>query len=323
MSGALADEQDGVWRRASPTAHPVAAPFLKWAGGKRQLLPQLRRFVPARFGNYHEPFLGSAALFFDLWSRGRLQAARLTDTNAALVGCYEAVRRDPDALIAALRLLDEGHREGGADHYYAARATFNAASAQWLASDGGVRSYPLDLAALFVYLNRTGFNGLYRLNASGAFNVPAGRYRNPRICDADGLRAAAAALQAPGVTLADAPWEHVLDAAEADDFVYLDPPYAPLSTTARFTSYTAGGFGDDEQRRLADAVIGLARRGCHVVLSNSTAPLVAALYEHSTVAARAGLNAHRVPARRAINANASRRGEVMEFIVTNVRPEAA
>lgn len=322
MQGGVPDEHDGVWRRTSPTPRPAGGPFLKWAGGKRQLLPQLRRFVPARFGTYHEPFLGSAALFFDLWGRGRLHAARLTDTNAALMGCYEVVRRDPDALIAALRPLDAGHRRLGADHYYAARARFNAATARWLASSGDARTYPIELAALFVYLNRTGFNGLYRLNASGEFNVPAGRYRNPRICDADGMRAAAAALQAPGVTLAHAPWDRVLDAARADDFVYLDPPYAPLSTTARFTSYTAGGFGDDEQRRLADAVVLLARRGCHVVLSNSTAPLVAALYEHNTSATGAGLCAHRVPARRAINANAARRGDVMEFIVSNVRPGA-
>lgn len=323
MQGGVPDEPDGVWRRTNPTARPVAGPFLKWAGGKRQLLPQLRRFVPARFGTYHEPFLGSAALFFDLWSRGRLHAARLSDTNAALVGCYDVVRRDPDALVAALRLLDEGHRLRGVDHYYTSRTRFNAATAGWSASAGGACPYPVDLAALFVYLNRTGFNGLYRLNASGEFNVPAGRYRNPRICDPDGVRAAAAALQAPGVALAHAPWDHVLDAARADDFVYLDPPYAPLSTTARFTSYTAGGFGDDEQRRLADAVIVLARRGCHVVLSNSTAPIVAALYEHNPSAIMAGLCAHRVPARRAINANAARRGDVMEFIVSNVRPGAS
>lgn len=293
----------------------AAAPFLKWAGGKRQLLPQLRQYVPASFGAYHEPFLGSAALFFDLRARGRLQQAYLTDTNAALVACYEAVRRTPAQVIDALTHLALGHAAEGSRHYYAARARFNAAAAGAHEADGAV-----DRAALFIYLNRTGFNGLYRLNSQGHFNVPAGRYRNPRICDALGLNAAARALQPPAIDIAHAPWPRVLDAARADDFVYLDPPYAPVSATARFTSYTAGGFDEADQRALADAVCMLARRGCHVVLSNSTAPLIESLYERSAAMRAAGLRVHRVPARRAISARAGGRGDVFEVIVTNVPP---
>lgn len=323
MQAGASGERDGVWSPSSTTTLATAGPFLKWAGGKRQLLPQLRRFVPTQFGAYHEPFLGSAAVFFDLWSQRRLRAAHLTDSNGALVGCYEVVRRDPHTLVAALQELDVAHRRQGDHHYYAARMRFNAASAHWRAAGRRPDTYPVELAALLLYLNRTGFNGLYRLNARGEFNVPAGRYRNPRVCDEAGIHAAAAALQAPDVTLAQAPWERVLDVARAGDLVYLDPPYAPVSATARFTSYTAGGFSDDDQRRLAAAVVALARRGCHVVLSNSTAPLVAALYEHDAAAAEAGLRAHRVPARRAINSRAARRGEVMEFIVSNVRPVAS
>lgn len=295
-----------------------ARPFLKWAGGKRQLLPALRRVVPPRFGTYHEPFLGSAALFFDLSSRGLVGPARLSDTNATLIGCYDAVRRAPEMVVAELRLLADGHATGGAAHYYAVRTAFNDAVARWARAGQAPADCPAALAAALIYLNRTGFNGLFRLNARGEFNVPAGRYEKPRICDADALYAAAAALRAADTVLAPAHWSAVLDVARAGDFVYFDPPYAPLTATARFTSYTAGGFGQDDQRRLADAVVALARRGCHVVLSNSTAPLIVELYEQNPAAIAAGLQALRVPARRAINSDPARRGGVLEFIVTNV-----
>ena len=297
-----------------------AGPFLKWAGGKRQLLPQLRRFVPASFGTYHEPFLGSGALFFDLSRAGALQRARLADTNADLIGCYTAVRRATDDVIDHLHAFADGHRLAGSEHYYEVRDWFNEEIASWRASGARIDAYPARLGAAFVYLNRTGFNGLFRMNGRGQFNVPAGRYSNPRICDESTLRAAAYALNMPDVTLVHAPWDLVLHEACAGDFVYFDPPYAPVSTTARFTSYTAGGFTDADQRWLQQAAVALAVRGCHVVLSNSTAPLIADLYERDPAARRAGLRVHRVPARRAINSNPTRRGDVMEFIVTTVAP---
>jgi DNA adenine methylase len=306
---------DAEAREAPPLA--AARPFLKWAGGKRQLLPVLRRFVPPAYATYHEPFVGSGALFFDMWSRGRIVAARLADTNDVLVGCYAALRRDADAVIDVLERLAARHRRRGSAHYYEARARFNGSVARWRAGGAEAGTFGPERAALFIYLNRTGYNGLFRLNSRGEMNVPAGRYLNPRICDATALRAAAGALRTPGITLVHAPWEDVLDVARAGDFVYFDPPYAPLTATARFTSYTAAGFGDDDQRRLADAVVTLARRGCHVVLSNSTAPSVVELYESSR-ARDAGLRAWRVPARRAINADARKRGEVLELVVTNV-----
>src|SRR5204863_8038286 len=139
-----------------------------------------------------------------------------------------------------------------------------------------------------VYLNRTGFNGLYRLNARGDFNVPAGRYANPQICDAENLRAVAAVLRSPSVELRHATFDVTVGQCAAGDLVYFDPPYAPVSTTARFTSYTALGFTDADQQRLQQVVIDLAQRGCYVVLSNSTAPLIAELYENDLAARRAG-----------------------------------
>jgi DNA adenine methylase len=306
---------------ASPAADRNARPerpFLKWAGGKRQLLPQLRRFVPRTFGDYHEPFVGSGALFFDLSAAGHLsdRSARLVDTNADLVGCYQAVACHVDEVIDHLRHLEQRHRADGAAHYYRVRdEQFNPARR---ARAGQASPYPPNLAAMLIYLNRTGFNGLYRLNASGDFNVPAGRYVNPLICDPTNLRAVSAALRRPGVQVVHGLYGSVRTLARPGDLLYFDPPYAPLSSTASFTSYTASGFSDDDQRGLQELVIELAGRGCHVIVSNSTAPLITALYARNDAATRAGLRAHKVPAKRAINSNATLRGDVMEYIVTNL-----
>ena len=170
---------------------------------------------------------------------------------------------------------------------------------------------------MMTYLNRTGFNGLFRLNSQGRFNVPIGRYQNPRICDADNLEAVATALR-DDVTVDKAPFESVLDRAVAGDFVYLDPPYAPLSPTAQFTSYTAGRFSTEDQKRVQQVVIQLAARGCRALLSNSTAPEIRRLYDRNAEATAAGLQAHIVPARRAISSDAARRGYVQEYLITNI-----
>ena len=292
--------------------------LLKWAGGKRQLLPQLRRFYPRTFTRYIEPFFGSGAVFFDLHASGRLRGhdVLLVDSNADLIGCYQTVRADPDAVADALETLAAAHARGGDAQYYAVRdAAFNPERDRLRGSDGRI-AYTPALAAMLVYLNRTGFNGLFRVNARGAFNVPAGRYLRPKIADRDKLTRVAAALA--HARLVHGSFEVVLDEASRGDFVYFDPPYAPLSRTAAFTSYTAGGFDANDQRRLQRVVIELARRGCHVLLSNSTAGEIAALYEQSAEARRAGLRVARVPARRAINSDASRRGAVDEFLITNI-----
>lgn len=301
-------------------------PFLKWAGGKRQLLPALRPYYPARFGTYHEPFLGSGAVFFDLASLDALRPhrVRLTDVNGDLIGCWRQLRDHPDAVIAQLHNLADERLAAPEEHYYQVRDDwFNPSRAR--IADGGswAERYTTDLAAMLIYLNRTGFNGLFRVNSQGLFNVPRGRYKNPRICDERNLRRTSEALSALGAVVDYAPYEAVLDVARPRDFVYLDPPYAPLSTTASFTSYTPDRFDANAQRRLQEVVIRLAKRRCHVVLSNSTAPEIAALYDGNAEAERAGIRAHKVPARRAINSNAARRGPIEEYVITNVAPERA
>ena len=310
-------------RHIDPAAPPAAArPFLKWAGGKRQLLPRIRRFYPADFDRYWEPFLGSGAVFFDLSSRGQLapRAVRLADSNPDLVACYLAVRDDVDGVVDALGRLADAHGQQGASHYYTVRDTrFNPLRrALFARAPETPLRYTPELAAMFIYLNRTGYNGLFRLNAEGLFNVPAGKYHHPRICDADNLRRVSALLGRPRLGLECAAFDRVRLEARPGDFLYFDPPYAPLSRTARFTSYTAGGFTLDDQRRLQQVVVELAARGCFVVLSNSSAPDIADLYERNPEAAGAGLRCHRVPARRAINSNPRSRGTVTEYLITNV-----
>jgi DNA adenine methylase len=299
-------------------------PPLKWAGGKRQLLPALSTYYPREFHRYLEPFMGSGAVFFHLAATGALEGrqALLADVNADLIGCYRALRDSVDQVITALRRLEREHRRRGDACYYDVRDhRFNPRRAALFTRATAVdaaQCYPPDLAAMLIFLNRTGFNGLYRLNRDGAFNVPAGRYSEPRICDADHLRHVAETFGRGRVSIEYRRFEDTLSESAAGDFVYCDPPYAPLSRTASFAHYTADGFTAFDQRRLQQAVIAACRRGAHVLLSNSSAPEIVALYT-SREADKAGLVVHRVPARRAINSRADARGPVDELIVTNVK----
>ena len=320
----------------APTDRPILAdnpsvrPLLKWAGGKRQLLTALQPYYPASFQRYLEPFVGSGAVFFDLAGDGVLDGRRviLSDVNADLIGCYRAVRDRADDVIDALQALERDHRKRGDECYYEVRdRRFNPLRDRLLAECGGSAKavadvYPTDLAAMLIFLNRTGFNGLFRLNSLGRFNVPAGRYREPRICDPEHVRAVAAVLRRRGVLIEHRPFDEALASARAGDFVYCDPPYAPLSRTSSFANYTAAGFSAFDQRRLREAVVAACRRGAHVVMSNSSAPEIETDYR-TPAARQVKIAIHRVPARRAINSRASSRGPVDELIITNVPPALA
>jgi len=304
--------------QAFSSRSPAGRPLLKWAGGKRQLLPELREFYPVVFDRYIEPFFGSGAVFFDLHASGRLEGRRawLVDDNADLIGCYQMIMSRTEDVIAALRRLAAGHDARGTEFYYEVRdCRFNPMRA------GGGAAYTPEMAAMLIYLNRTGFNGLFRLNKAGAFNVPAGRYVNPRILDEAHLRQVASALRSRGVTLLQGSFESALVDAAKGDFVYCDPPYAPVSRTACFANYTSRGFTIDDQTRLQRALVDATERGAHVVLSNSCAPEIERLYS-TREARRARLRIERVYARRAINSRATSRGPVTELVVTNVmRPK--
>lgn len=263
---------------------------MKWVGGKTQLLPELLANAPEQFRAYHEPFMGGAALFFALVRQERLGRRRafLSDVNRELVDTYVAIRDEVEAVISAL----EQHAYER-EHYYQVRAL----------DPWAMRS--AERAARLLYLNRTGFNGLYRVNRQGEFNVPFGRYTSPRICDAENLRAVSRALS--GVAIEHRPFHGVVERAQPGDLVYFDPPYVPLSPTASFVSYAQGGFALEDQERLASVFDALAERGVRVMLSNSDTSWVRDRYARHRV--------HSVLARRNVNSKASARGPVGEVLV--------
>lgn len=286
----MATSAEGAVVAESGDGGPVAAPPLKWAGGKRQLLPEIRKHVPETFGRYFEPFLGGGAVFFDLHASGRIRSdAYLGDVNADLVTVYRIVRSDTDRLVAALRAHARKH---STEHYYAVRGQ-------------KVVSGTLTAAARTIYLNRTCFNGLYRVNRKGEFNVPIGKYTNPTVCDEPNLRACARALEVAGVANED--FASVVVVARAGDFVYFDPPYLPVSETGNFTAFTAAGFGMHDQERLAACARRLKEGGVRVLLSNADLPAVRKIYD--------GFELRRVTARRNINSKGGGRGDVGELLI--------
>jgi DNA adenine methylase len=279
---------------ANPTASGPARPPVKWAGGKRRLLPEIFRCVPSSFlqgvasntANYYEPFAGGAALFFAL---PRVSAV-LGDANGKLINTYKAIRDDVAGVIAHLMK----HPNDKA-HYYAVRArNFNVGSAA-------------ERAAEFLFTNRVGYNGLYRENKAGEFNVPYGDNANATVCDSDNLRAASAALQ--GVSIVRGDFADTVSDAAPGDFVYFDPPYAPLSATSTFTGYVSHGFTAHDQVRLRDVAVELKQRGVSLLISNSSAPLIRELYA-------VGFEVHEVKAPRSINSKVSGRGAVTELLIT-------
>lgn len=273
------------------TGRPIPRPFLKWVGGKSQLLGGLDARMPSGFRRYFEPFVGGGALFF----HRRPHTAVLSDLNQELIDCYLAIRDRLGEVLGVLR----GHVYEK-DHFYAVREQEPADLS------------PAERAARTIYLNRVGFNGLYRVNSKGRFNVPFGRYANPLICDEDNLPACSAALR--NADLRVAPFEETLAQAGPGDFVYLDPPYVPVSQTASFTSYVPGGFGLREQRRLAAELVGLHGRGARFLLSNADVPQARELYASLPIP---GLRIDTILASRAINSRPDARGKVSELLVSN------
>jgi DNA adenine methylase len=278
-------EESGVTLEVVPGLAAVR-PFLKWAGGKRQLLPSLLQNAPANPPHYFEPFVGGGALFFAL----RPKKAVLADVNRRLIRAYKGIRNSVDKVIRLLKSYPHAP-----EFFYSFREKN---------IDEGTDA---EVAAWFIYLNKTGFNGLYRVNRGNRFNVPFGRYANPTICDEPTLHACSAALVGADLRVED--FESVVEKAKAGDFVYFDPPYVPLSTTSSFTSYTSQGFGDAEQTRLRDTARRLKERGVRVLLSNSSAPSVRKLYAD-------GFSITEVSATRLVNSKATARGAIVELLIT-------
>jgi len=267
-----------------------AKPFVKWVGGKRQLLDEIARRYPTlgRTATYHEPFVGGGAVFFHL----QPTRAVITASNLRLIRTYRGIQKNVEKVIRLLTGYKQKHEKA----FYLDLRT----------RDIDASEDDATVAAWFIYLNRTGYNGLYRVNSRNGFNVPFGDYKNPNICDADNLRACAEALKGARIEVSD--FERVLGRAKPGDFVYFDPPYIPLTATSRFTDYTSEGFGDAQQLRLRDVALELKRRKVSVLLSNSSAQRVYDLYERD-------FRCQEVDARRSVNCKPNGRGRIPELLI--------
>jgi DNA adenine methylase len=272
-------------------------PFLKWAGGKRQLLPQLQNHLPKpnTYLKYYEPFVGGGALLFTL----QPTLATINDSNSELINCYEVIRDSPQELIDALMWHQSRY---SSDYYYKIRA--------WDRD----RHYPdkftpVERAARIVFLNKTCYNGLFRVNSKGFFNVPCGRYKTLNIFDESVLYSISEYLRNNIIEILNTDFETAIEQACSKDFIYFDPPYDPVSTTASFTGYQRQGFDRDEQIRLKNVVDRLGERGCKVLLSNAFTDFIWNLYD--------GYHRFKIPATRAINSNAQKRGKIYEVLIKN------
>src|SRR5438093_9959788 len=273
-------------------------PFVKWAGGKNQILPRLQQFIPSEFTSYIEPFVGGGALFFDLVSKKKFSAT-LSDINEDLINSYRVIKNHVDELIAALQISQKEYRKDPKKYFYKLRAEVSSLN-------------NIKRAARFITLNKTCYNGLYRVNNNGLFNVPIGRYKNPLICDMDNLRKMSVLLRQPGSYLGVSDYKKILlEKATKGDFIYLDPPFHPISSNANFTSYTDNGFTFEDQKELAVIFKELTRRECKILLSNSDTNEIRKLYsDFSHLTEVASLN-------RSINSVGSKRIGHKELLIKN------
>jgi len=269
-------------------------PFTKWTGGKRQLLPVIKSLMPDNYNSYFEPFVGGGALFFDLSP----DKAVINDFNNELMNCYQQIKKHPQKLIELLTK----HQENNSKEYYLELRAVD--------RDNRINKMTdVERATRIMYMLRVNFNGLYRVNSKNQFNVPYGRYKNPKIVDGELILSISEYLNNNDIRILNGDFEEAVRDVQAGDFVYFDPPYIPLSETSAFTSYTHEGFSYEEQVRLSDVYRKLDKKGAYVMLSNSSSPLVEELYK--------GFNIHKVEATRTNGAKASSRGKISEIIVTN------
>ena len=267
-------------------------PILKWAGGKRQLLPVLIKNIPDKFNTYYEPFIGGAALLISLYSLNKIKESVISDINKDLYNLYKIIKENPQQLIDELDNLEFKNNK---NDYYKARELFNSIT------DSVNRS------ALLIYLNRHGYNGLYRVNSSNKFNVPFGKYNNPGMPSSGNIMALSELFQS--CTIMNSDFELTVNNAKKGDFVYFDPPYMPLSKTSYFTGYTHSGFDEKDQERLAKSFQDLSDMGVYVMESNSSTDFIKELYRD--------FNLLEVNARRNINSVGTNRNSIKELIITN------
>jgi DNA adenine methylase len=288
---------------ASAPSFVLPRPFLKWAGGKTRLIGQYQPYFPEKFTTYYEPFLGGGAVFFYLAQQHPSLQAILTDINPELINAYCCVRDKVEELIELLIDHQSEHRKDNKEYYYSVRS----------------RSYKKDTekAARLIYLNKTCYNGLYRENSKGEFNVPIGRYKNPNICQAELLRSVSSLLARAQIEVRK--FDEILDFAPSrEDFVYFDPPYYPISATSNFTAYNRDNFQESEQLKLRDIFAELPERGVKVMLSNSNCDFIHKIYSDSEAFKKPNLpKLIEISASRGINSNSCKRGKVKELLIVS------
>lgn len=272
-------------------------PFVKWAGGKRQLIPILNQNIPESFGTYYEPFLGGGALLFNILTGKNGQKCSISDLNSDLVLAYTTIRDKIDALIASLKNHEKNYQKDSQTYYYSIR-------------ESNPRS-EIEKTSRLIFLNRTCFNGLYRVNSKGKFNVPLGKYSNPNIVNEENLRAVSSILRSNRISINCRDFGAVLRDAKKGDLVYFDPPYQPVSVTANFTSYTTKNFTYDDLTRLADLCLKLDSKGCNVLLSNSNSKEVVDIFSKNP------WNILKINANRSINSNSKKRTGHFELLIKN------
>ncbi|MCL2388206.1 MAG: DNA adenine methylase [Defluviitaleaceae bacterium] len=292
----------------------IAKPFVKWAGGKGQLLNEIRKKYPAELGGriskYAEPFIGGGAVLFDVLNNFEISEVYISDINRELIHTYLTIRDNVDGLIQQLSDYESVYLPASTENrkatYYEKREQFNRLKKG--------NEFPLEIAALFIFLNRTCFNGLYRVNAKGGFNVPQGSYKNPCICDVENLLAVSQKLQNIIIMCGD--YKKASDFIDNKTFAYFDPPYRPLSPTASFTAYAQDGFCDIAQVELASFIDDMSSRGAYIVASNSD-PKNIDEQDNFFDILYAAHKISRIQASRAINSNGAKRGKVNELLIVN------
>ncbi len=294
-SGNEAIAKRATRRRPLFKRNDLVQPFLKWAGGKRQLLPEIRKYLPQKYNLYFEPFIGAGAVLLDLQPREAL----INDVNEELINCYRVIKRDPEALIISAR-----QHQNTETYFYRLRSLDREAAFSRLSK--------VERASRIIFLNKTCYNGLFRVNSQGQFNVPFGKYINPMIVDEVVIRAVSRYLNEANVALTSDDFQEAVRGAGRGDFVYFDPPYDPVSDTSSFTGYNLNSFDKDEQRRLKTVCDDLTRRQCKVLLSNSATDFIRELYSdvarYTIVEVEAGRN---------INSVAAGRGKISELLIFN------
>ncbi len=278
-----------------------AKPFVKWVGGKSKLIPEISKLIPNKINNYYEPFMGGGALFFELSNKKLItNHSYINDINKKLMNCYEIIKQDPDSLIKLLKNIEKEYKKLNLDnqkkYFYQIRQEYNQNSLD-----------NLTYCAYLIFLNKTCFNGMYRENSKGEYNIPFGDQPNPTICDVGNIQAVSHTLHDTHITSTS--FEESIKTCKKSDFIYFDPPYYPLNTTANFTNYSKNNFTFKEQIKLSETFKQLHQKGCFVMLSNSNTDFIRKLYQP--------FNIHEVYSARSINSKGEKRGKIKELIITS------